>query len=473
MATEKQFIGATGLTFTGTALLAETALSGIAAGTTRTQAGATPLLQEVNRIDTSTAPAAGTILGDGVLLMPSVSGLDVTVINNTANIITVYPNGTDSLNGQGAGVGLPIPPNCVEQFECPIAGSWYYDAGVGFAGALPTQLAIDGIVATGSNQAGAAALPADFNRLTAVTAGQGVVLPVAKAGVDVFVLNHGGATVTVYGNGSDTVDDVAGPTGVVQMNRSVVLFTCYTNGAWYTEGLSTGYSPSGLQTILPQDAVSAAGTTQGTATQLTGAVVNVTTVGLLTGVNLPASFAGLQIVITASGVNPLSVYAFQGSSDTINGATAAIGITMLPGSVATFTCTLPGVWTTQIATTKQAAYTVNAATTSTTLTSANVTGGGASVDLALTAALGGAANATLPTVTAMVLAIHSATIGTSYRLRITNQSAGAFAWTVLTNTGWTVTGTMSIAQNTWREFVVTLNSLTTATLQNVATGTFS
>jgi hypothetical protein len=32
---------------------------------------------------------------------------------------------------------------------------------------------------------------------------------------------------------------------------------------------------------------------------------------------------------------------------------------------------------------------------------------------------------------------------------------------------------MTIAQNTWREFVVTLVSLTTATLQSVAVGTYS
>jgi hypothetical protein len=44
---------------------------------------------------------------------------------------------------------------------------------------------------------------------------------------------------------------------------------------------------------------------------------------------------------------------------------------------------------------------------------------------------------------------------------------------VTTNTGWTLSGTMTIAANTWREFVVTLNTLTTATLQSVATGTYS
>lgn len=65
------------------------------------------------------------------------------------------------------------------------------------------------------------------------------------------------------------------------------------------------------------------------------------------------------------------------------------------------------------------------------------------------------------------------TVGTAYRFRVTNASSGAFAWTIVTNTGWTLGGTMTINQNTWREFVLTLNSLTTATLQSVATGTFS
>ena len=87
-------------------LLFESAQVGITAGTTRTQAGATILTKEVNRVDVSTAPAVGTTLGDGVLLMPAVAGLDITIINATGNIIVVYPAGTDTVNGLGAGVGV-------------------------------------------------------------------------------------------------------------------------------------------------------------------------------------------------------------------------------------------------------------------------------------------------------------------------------------------------------------------------------
>lgn len=459
--------------FTVGGLLLESAAVGIVAGTTRTQAGATVLTKEVNRVDTSTAPAAGAVLGDGVALMAAIAGLDVTVINNTPNIVTVYPNGTDTINGLGAGVGVPIPPYCVEAFEAASSGAWFYDAGVGFAGPLNTVLAVDTVVAAGTNQATATVLAADFNRLTSVPSGTGVVLPAAKAGMDVLIMNHGGLPVKVYGAGSDTVDDVAAATGVSQMDRSVVLYTCYSNGAWYTEGLATGYSISGLQTVQSADAVAAAGTSQATATPTNSTVVTVATVGVGTGVNLPQSSVGLQTTIINTGANPLQVYAFQGSADTINGAAAASGISLLPGTTATFSCTAVGQWTVQPGSTKDAAFNTNSATTSTTLTAANISGGVASVDLQMTGTLAAGATATLPTVASLALALHSPTIGTSYRLRITNASAGAFAWTVATNTGWTLAGTQTIAQNTWREYVVTLTTLTTATLQSVATGTYS
>jgi hypothetical protein len=60
-------------------------------------------------------------------------------------------------------------------------------------------------------------------------------------------------------------------------------------------------------------------------------------------------------------------------------------------------------------------------------------------------------------------------VGSSWVLRIKN-SAGAGTWTVVTNTGWTLTGTMTIATGTYRDFIVTFTSLTTATLQNIGGG---
>jgi|SRR5579863_1402970 len=465
--------------FTGqVGLIIESNLAAITAGTTRTQAGATALTREVNRIDTSTAPATGSTLGDGVALMPSVAGLDVTVINNTANPIQVYGNGSDTINGVAGATGVPIPPGDVATFECAIAGAWHFEAGVGAAGNLPVELAADGISAAGSTQANATQLVAALNRVTTATAAQGVKLPASAAGLDVIVENHSGVAIVVYGSGSDQIDDVAAATGVNQMDSSVVIFTCYAPGKWYSNGLATGYAKTAqsgtvLETMQFADAVAAAGSSQGTATQLSAGLNTVSTVSAGQGVNLPASAPGLQVTVINTGANPLTVYPAQGASDTINGEAATAGVQLFPGTAAQFNCTAAGAWTTQPATTRMSAFNSNAATAGATLTAANITGGAADVFLAMTGTLGGAANAQLPTVANMVAALHAPTVGTSFKLRVINRSSANFAWTVTTNTGWTLTGTMSVAQNTWRDFVVTLTALSTATLQAVGTGTDS
>jgi hypothetical protein len=121
------------------------------------------------------------------------------------------------------------------------------------------------------------------------------------------------------------------------------------------------------------------------------------------------------------------------------------------------------------------AFGTNPATSGTTLTGANIAAAASMIDLQMTGTLGAAANAQLPTVAALVTALKTDALGVgiSYRLRIANASSAAFTWTITTNTGWTLNGTMSIPQNTWREFIVTLNSLIAATLQSVVTGTWS
>lgn len=109
------------------------------------------------------------------------------------------------------------------------------------------------------------------------------------------------------------------------------------------------------------------------------------------------------------------------------------------------------------------------------LTAANLTGSSNDVILALTGTLAGAANATTDTAANIIAAMASASVGTSYRLRIINESTGAFSWTLVGGTGVTVTGTATIAQNTWREFVVKVTAVGTpaVTFQNVGTGTYS
>lgn len=111
-------------------------------------------------------------------------------------------------------------------------------------------------------------------------------------------------------------------------------------------------------------------------------------------------------------------------------------------------------------------------TTAFTATGAQVAGAG-EVVLNLTGALAAGANITLPTAANIIAGIPNAQTGNRYILRIINSSSGAFAWTVVTNTGLTLTGTMTIAQNTWREFVVTITSGSAVSVQAIGTGTQS
>ena len=105
------------------------------------------------------------------------------------------------------------------------------------------------------------------------------------------------------------------------------------------------------------------------------------------------------------------------------------------------------------------------------LTGANICGGSALTVLNLTAALSAGAAADLPTVAALVTAMEAAGVtpvaGASYELDVMNSSSGNFAWTITTATGWTLTGTMTVAQNTMRKCIVTFTSLTAATLQSL------
>jgi hypothetical protein len=116
----------------------------------------------------------------------------------------------------------------------------------------------------------------------------------------------------------------------------------------------------------------------------------------------------------------------------------------------------------------QAGFSAATNTTSFTATAAQVSGSISTQVLNLTGTLGSGQNVTLPTAASIVTYLATQGIipqvGDSYELNIINSSGGAFAWTVLTNTGWTLNGTMTIAQNTMRRFAVTFNNVTTGSV---------
>jgi len=89
----------------------------------------------------------------------------------------------------------------------------------------------------------------------------------------------------------------------------------------------------------------------------------------------------------------------------------------------------------------------------------------------------GATALTTPTAAALLTALALITklpaggVGLVYLLRVINTNAGTLTLTM--DASITGTGTLTMATNTWRDFMVTIVTGTTATMQAIGTGTHS
>ncbi len=88
---------------------------------------------------------------------------------------------------------------------------------------------------------GAPAMIVGWNRLSVVAnAADSVVMPPAVAGSQVVIINDGAAAAQVFGAGSDTIDAIAGATGVVLTNAKRAIFYCLTAPRWQSlEGVKS------------------------------------------------------------------------------------------------------------------------------------------------------------------------------------------------------------------------------------------
>ena len=146
--------------------------------------------------------------------------------------------------------------------------------------------------------------------------GDGVALPLVGSGTDrVFVINNTANPVQLYAavpasGTADTINGVAGATGIPLAPNSVVVATEAAPGAWSVVGTGEGYS-AGLPTVTALNGITAhAGGGQGSATPLPAAINRLTTVATAgDSVVLPAAAPGLQVMVvnsTATSANGCS-----------------------------------------------------------------------------------------------------------------------------------------------------------------------
>jgi hypothetical protein len=215
---------------------------------------------------------------------------------------------------------------------------------------LIQETAADGVVArAGGGQANATAITTQTTRVITVAApGDSVVLPPSQPGLELIIINHGINPMQVYGLGSDMINDVASATGVSQMQGSVVIYTCVSTGAWYTEGLATGYATGNggaFQTFSSIDNIAArAGGGQALATALTAMQNRITTVASAgDSVKLPPSTTGMSLtVINAAAANSVNV--FPASGESIDALSLNAARAIAANKTSEFFCVTAGQW---------------------------------------------------------------------------------------------------------------------------------
>ena len=149
-----------GLTATG--LIHRASVAGITASPTQTQ-GQQPLTGEINQISTVTTA------GDVVTLPPAVAGERVTVINDGANSLQIFPASGDAISGSAVDLAVTIAAGTAYSFTSYDATTWVRDAVTATGGTFSGSIA-SGQVAYGT---GADAIGGSANMTYDPTLGTG------------------------------------------------------------------------------------------------------------------------------------------------------------------------------------------------------------------------------------------------------------------------------------------------------------
>lgn len=205
---------------------------------------------------------------------------------------------------------------------------------------------------------------------------------------------------------------------------------------------------------------------QTSATQLTTAFNRITTVVAAgDSVKLPAAAPGLLLIVQNSGANYANI--FPASGDAIGTLAVNTAISIAPGGRITFNSEVAGTWDQAGNGAPAGQFVTN--TTTTTFAAGQLTGANYVV---YTNTQGTPGSIATRSAAQMFTDNAYARVGGTYILRVVN-GQGTGTLTITAGSNVTLTGTATIAINTWRDFVVTYTSATALVMQNVGTGTFS
>ena len=94
------------------------------------------------------------------------------------------------------------------------------------------------VTAAGTVQGNATALTTEFNRVSTVTSGSGVVLPTAVAGMAIVIVNTSANSLLVYPASGAAVNSLATNVGYSQVTLASLQYIAISSTQWYTVGAS-------------------------------------------------------------------------------------------------------------------------------------------------------------------------------------------------------------------------------------------
>lgn len=402
-----------GVYLNGSPLEGNTATAAVTAFATGGQASATALTTDYNLV---TVCATNF---DSVKLMAAYAGASQTVKNIGAAILSVFPATGDSINAMAVNLSIDIPIGGEVTFRAIDATVWETNATLDLP--APTTQKGNLVIKAADNSTNTQTIITNASQAAART----YSIPDAGATTANFLMSEGAQTVV----GAQTFS-------AIKRNKATNAITAFATGG------------------------------QASATALTSEINSITVCATAgDSVKLPTSVAGMMIQVSNLGATAAAVFPISG--DLIDALAANASVSLAVGRSIIFTCAVAGSWKMKDQTVQGTKFSTG--TTTTTFTAGQMTGA-AWVSYASTAATPG--SIAFRTAAEMFGDDPYARVGGGYRLRISNTAAGSATMTLTGGaSGITLTGTATIADASYRDYVVTYTSATALVIQNIGGGT--
>lgn len=173
--------------------------------------------------------------GDSVTLPAALAGDYRVVLNSGAKSLQLFGNSSDTIGGIAGATGVPVPAGGRVTLYCITKGAWHAAFAMGNVNGTAFGVT-NGVTAhSGGGRSSAVLITTTVTQVSVSAApADSVVLPPALPGDMRVIINDGASSVQVFGDSSDTIDGVAGATGVVITTLKRAVFFCAVAGAWFS-----------------------------------------------------------------------------------------------------------------------------------------------------------------------------------------------------------------------------------------------